>query len=99
VNPAPLLALALSASLCVGALLSPSDPSAVTTAPVALSTTADAAASAPAAFDCSERDALRAAQAGSADLAELKAGFAMDDEDIGLVLGTIAVVVLIALLL
>lgn len=46
-----------------------------------------------------DRAALRVAEQHDADLADVKAGFFLEDHDVALVAGTVVVVVLIALLL
>jgi hypothetical protein len=91
-SPSLILPVALAASLCLGA--SGSAPASATSGPL---TSGNASAS-TAALDCSERAALQQAQSRDADLCELKAGFALSDNDTSLVLGTVAVVVLIVLL-
>lgn len=94
-KPTLISAVVLAASLSVAAGTAPSTPAAQPQ-PTCVAATSGVAASGLSGADRAE---LRAVELRDADLSQVKAGFMMTDDDTMLVLGTIAVVVLIAILL
>jgi hypothetical protein len=96
-RPALISAVVLAASLSVAA--GSNSPLGSAKPATSSDCAASSASIGSASLSSADRAELRTVELRDADLSQVKAGFDLDDHDTMLVLGTIAVVVLIALLL
>jgi hypothetical protein len=94
----PAVVLAASLGVAAGSEIA-SAPAPAASAPGVAAADPSSATGCSLHWDAEERAALREAERRDADLADLKAGFFLEDHDVVLVVGTVVVVVLIALLL